>query len=60
MLFRKKSAAASAARQLAGRAVSQRLEANPRVQRAPLDTVQVYYHPNFLTAAQCSALCHMI
>lgn len=60
MLFRKKSAAASAARQLAGAAVSQRLEANPRVQRAPLDTVQVYYHPDFLTAAQCSALCRMI
>ncbi len=60
MLFRKKSAAASAARQLAGSAVSQRLEANPRIQRAPLDTVQVYYHPNFLTAAQCNALRRMI
>ncbi len=60
MLFRKKSGAASPVRQLAGLTVSQRLEANPRVKRAPLDTAQIYYHPDFLDARQCADLCAMI
>ncbi|MFA5962923.1 MAG: 2OG-Fe(II) oxygenase [Sphingomonas sp.] len=60
MLFRKKSGAASPVRQLAGHTVSLRLEANPNVKRAPLDTVQIYYHPDFLDVAQCANLRRMI
>lgn len=60
MLFRKKPGAASPIRQLAGESVSQRLAANPRVKRAPLETVQIYYHPDFLDVAQCAKLRQMI
>ncbi len=60
MLFRKKPGTASPVRQLAGHNVSQRLEANPRIKRAPLESVQIYYHPDFLDVAQCAKLRQMI
>ena len=60
MLFRKKTGGVSPIRQLIGESVAQRLDANPRVKRAPIDSAQVYYHPDFLSAAQCVGQMRMI
>jgi prolyl 4-hydroxylase len=60
MLFRKKKSPASPVRAQAGVMVGARLDANPKLTRAPLDTVQFYYHPNFLNVAQCRKLMAMI
>lgn len=39
-----------------GESVTQRLAANPRVRRAEADDAAIYFHPDFLDAAQCERL----
>ena len=56
----RKAGSPSPVRQLAGLAVSRRLEANPAVRRANIDAAQIYYHQDFLNAAQCAALIRLI
>ena len=60
MLFRKKQGAASPIRRSIGAATAARLEANPLISRAPIDTVQVYYHPDFLDTGECDRLIRLI
>jgi prolyl 4-hydroxylase len=60
MLFKKKPSKASPVRALYGESVAARLDANPAVSRARNDAVQVFHHPDFLTAQQCARLCAMI
>ena len=43
-----------------GRDVAARLEANPRVRRAKVDTAQMYTVPDFLSDAECDALIALI
>ncbi|MDQ2879310.1 MAG: 2OG-Fe(II) oxygenase [Pseudomonadota bacterium] len=50
----------SPVRALIGQSTAARLDANPAVKRAPIETAQVYYHPDFLTAKQCAALVRII
>jgi len=50
----------SPARATVGAQVGARLDANPAVQRAAIDTAQVYYHPDFLDAATCDRLIAII
>lgn len=40
--------------------VAERLEANPAVKRAKIDTAQVYYHMDFVTDAECAQLVKVI
>ena len=53
MFFRKSFSAnkPSKARQLVGRRVAERLDANPLVTKADIEAAQVYYHLDFLDAA---------
>ncbi|HEU0043624.1 2OG-Fe(II) oxygenase [Sphingomonas sp.] len=51
---------ASKVRALAGSHVAQCLDANPAVQRAQIDAAQFYYHPEFLSPAQCDQLIGLI
>jgi prolyl 4-hydroxylase len=60
MFARKKTPAPSSLRQQMGAAVAQRLDANPAVTRAEVTGVQVYYHLDFLDAAQCDTLIAII
>ncbi|CAN5338520.1 hypothetical protein BH10PSE15_BH10PSE15_12350 [soil metagenome] len=60
MLFSKKNPKASPVRQLCGQAVSLRLAANPAIKRAKSDTIQLFYHPDFLNPDQCARLRAMI
>ena len=50
----------SPARATVGAQVGARLDASPAVQRAAIDTAQVYYHPDFLDAATCDRLIAII
>ena len=50
----------SKVRELAGRDVAARLDADPRVRRAQVDVAQFYYCPDFLDAAQCAQLIAII
>ena len=50
----------SRVRELAGRQVGARLDADPRVQRAQIDAAQFYYCPDFLDARQCAVLIRLI
>jgi len=50
----------AAIRAQVGRDVAARLDANPALQRAPVEAAQVYYHPDFLDAATCARLVAMI
>ena len=56
----RKAGSASPVRQRAGAAVAGRLAANPAVTRASIDTADIYYHRDFLPAAQCAALIRLI
>ncbi len=56
----RKPGSPSKIRQLAGLSVAQRLDALPGVTRAEMPTAQVYYHPDFLSVAQCDTLVAMI
>jgi prolyl 4-hydroxylase len=56
----KKKTPASPVRAQMSRDVAARLEANPRVTRAQMDAMQVFYHPDFLDADRCAALIAMI
>ena len=56
----RKPGSPSKIRQLAGLAVAHRLDANPAVTRAEVAAAQVYYHLDFLSAAQCDTLVAMI
>ncbi|PTS72263.1 oxygenase [Sphingomonas sp. HMWF008] len=47
-------------RRLFGETVSARLDSNPAVKRAKVDSAQIYYHPDFLDAATCARLCALI
>ncbi|HVI98806.1 MAG TPA: 2OG-Fe(II) oxygenase [Sphingomonas sp.] len=47
-------------RKRVGEYVSQRLEANPAIRKAAVDDIQFYFHPDFLTPAQCDAMIRMI
>lgn len=60
MFARKKTPAPSPLRQQMGAAVAQRLDANPAVTRAEVTGVQVFYHLDFLDAAQCDTLIAII
>jgi prolyl 4-hydroxylase len=40
--------------------VARRLEANPSVRKAKVDTVDAYYVADFVTDAECQALCQLI
>ena len=51
---------AAAIRARVGHDVAARLDANPALQRAPVDPAQVYYYPDFLDAATCARLVAMI
>ena len=50
----------SKVRALAGLQTAARLDANPQVKRAKIDAAQFYYHPDFLSPAQCDALVALI
>jgi prolyl 4-hydroxylase len=54
------SGGASPARAKIGRDVSARLEANPTVKRAKVETAQMYTVPNFLSDAECDTLIDLI
>ena len=41
-------------RSRAGEVVARGSTPIPRVQRAPIDAAQIYYHPDFLDAATCA------
>jgi len=56
----KKPGNPSPVRRLAGETVSRRLEANPAVKRAKIDSAQIYYYQDFLTPTQCNGLMRMI
>jgi prolyl 4-hydroxylase len=43
-----------------GRQVTARLAANPAIRQAAVDQAQVYYHPDFLSDADCDGLIAMI
>ncbi len=62
MAFLRSRAAPSASpvRQLAGAQVAARLDDNPAVTAVRIEGVQVYYHPDFLSAAECAALIRLI
>lgn len=60
MFFRKKAAAPSPARRDTGRAVATRLAANPQMTAAEVSGVELFYHLDFLDAAQCDTLIAMI
>jgi prolyl 4-hydroxylase len=61
MLFaRKRKSAASPSREAIGATVAARLDANPRVQRSPVEAVQIYQRPDFLDAARCERLVAII
>ena len=60
MFFRKKAPAPSPARRDTGRAVAARLAANPQVTVADVQGVELFYHLDFLDAAQCEMLVAMI
>ena len=62
MFFRRKAPAAAPApvRQQVGSAVARQLDANPAVTNAGVTGIQVYYHLDFLDAAQCAMLVAMI
>ena len=60
MFARKKAPAASPLRQQIGARVAARLDANPAMIRAEVTGVQVYYHLDFLDAAQCDTLIALI
>ncbi|WP_425230262.1 prolyl hydroxylase family protein [Sphingomonas sp.] len=59
-LFARAKPATSKIRELAGLSVATRLDANPQVRRAQIDTAQFYYCPDFLDAARCEDLVTMI
>ncbi len=50
----------SKTRAAVGDSVGARLAANPAIKRAKIDTAQVYYHPDFLTDAECAKLMRLI
>lgn len=56
----RKPGSPSKIRQHAGLTVAQRLDAAPGVTRAPVPAAQLYYHLDFLSAAQCDTLVTMI
>ncbi|WP_293878147.1 MULTISPECIES: 2OG-Fe(II) oxygenase [unclassified Sphingomonas] len=60
MFARKKAPAASPLRQQIGARVAARLDANPAMIAAGIAGVQVYYHLDFLDAAQCDTLIALI
>ncbi|WP_267389454.1 2OG-Fe(II) oxygenase [Sphingomonas sp. GC_Shp_3] len=60
MFFKKKSTKASPVRAFYGESVGARLEANPATTRGRSDAVQLFYHPDFLSAEQCRRLRAMI
>jgi len=55
-----KAGGASAVRKYIGAQVAGRLDADPAVTRAPIETMQFYYYPDFLDTAQCEGLIRMI
>lgn len=57
---RLKSPAASFSRARLGQTVTARVEANPAMRRAAVDAAQIYYHPDFLTGAECDTLIRLI
>ena len=59
-LFSRPQPKTSKLRQLAGLQVSQRLDADPRVQRAAIAAAQCYYCPDFLNERQCEQLRDLI
>lgn len=59
-LFTRAAPQASKVRALAGSQVAARLDADPQVKRAQIDTAQFYYRPDFLDAAQCAQLIALI
>jgi len=60
MFFKKKPSKASPVRAFYCESVGARLEANPAITRARNDAVQLYHHPDFLSAVQCARLRAMI
>ncbi len=56
----KKASQTSPLRAHVGTQVGQRLDANPAVRQVAIDGVQVYYHENFLSAAQCRQIIRLI
>lgn len=55
-----KAGTPSPARRAIGASVTSRLAANPRARAAVVDAAQVFYHEDFLSAAQCQALIRVI
>ncbi|SOB87282.1 prolyl 4-hydroxylase [Sphingomonas guangdongensis] len=43
-----------------GSSVSRKLAADPAVRKARVDTADVFYYPDFLSDAECDALCRLI
>ncbi|MEG3175095.1 2OG-Fe(II) oxygenase [Sphingomonas sp. RB3P16] len=59
-LFARKPNGTSPIRRKFGESVAERLDANPAVTRAKVDSVQIYQHPAFLDAATCDQLVALI
>ena len=57
---RSKSATASSNRARLNRDVTARLESNPSIRKAKVDTAQIYYHPGYLSDAECDMLIERI
>jgi prolyl 4-hydroxylase len=57
---RNKARGTAAARATLGDRVAKRLEANPAVRRAKVDQAQIFYHPDFLSGAECDTLIRLI
>ena len=55
-----KATPSSTPRARTGQAVTDRVEANPAMRRAKVDAAQIYYHPDFLTGAECDRLVRLI
>lgn len=60
MFGSRKSRSSPSPRQRAGERTAQRLAENPQVIQVPLAGAQVFYHPDFLDAAQCDRLVTLI
>ncbi len=50
----------AALRAKAARKVTERLESNPAIRRAPVEAAQLYLYPNYFSDAQCETLIRLI
>ncbi|TPG38567.1 2OG-Fe(II) oxygenase [Sphingomonas koreensis] len=60
LFFKNKPQSAIAQRKRIGEAVAARLDANPAITRAAIETAQLYFQDDYLDAAQCQSLIDVI